>query len=234
MDLDDESKNIQIQVDMDFVSTPFIFTADQSLSVSKEAILQQRQCVENIREEGMEQVFEQLAVLYQLEDRARFFRDVSTQVSSNGKSQKGTQKDFVGHAKQVKDVGVGSVEKIKKDVCTGTSKTRYDQIDFDSFGSRQLKAFTGASRDLFNFFLEALGSSITSTKKMTRDQKLFLFLVKIKLNVPFAVLAAMFCVSEGVAGHWFHEVKVAMAQLARSGVWWFDKETVKARLPQQM
>jgi hypothetical protein len=58
-----------------------------------------------------------------------------------------------------------------------------------------------------------------------------LFLMKLKLNLAFTVLAAAFSVSEGTASHWFYDVLAVMTKVARTGVWWFDKATVQARMP---
>jgi hypothetical protein len=70
-----------------------------------------------------------------------------------------------------------------------------------------------------------------STRKLTREQKLALFLIKIKLNLTFTVLGALFCVKSDTASYWFYETLKAMTSLARRGVWWFDRETIKARMP---
>ena len=79
--------------------------------------------------------------------------------------------------------------------------------------------------------LLALGSKLSGSKKMSREQKMLLFLMKIKLNLSFTVLGALFCVCDGTAGHWFYHVKDKMTELAKIGVWWFDRGTVNARMP---
>lgn len=70
-----------------------------------------------------------------------------------------------------------------------------------------------------------------SSRKITREQKLILFLVKLRLNVTFTVLGAMFCIADGTAGHWFYCVLRAMVEVAKHGVCWFDREQIRARMP---
>jgi hypothetical protein len=130
-------------------------------------------------------------------------------------------KIIVPAAKEAKDFGQ-TTERLIRPV---------EAIDVLAFGDRQFKAMTGVTKDHFNFFLDAVGSEVKNSRKLTREQKMALFLMKLKLNLSFTVLSALFCVRGETASLWFYSTLQAMATLARKGVWWFDRATVKARMP---
>ncbi len=112
-----------------------------------------------------------------------------------------------------------------------SEKTRDSGFDFDGCTDRQFKAFTGVARNVFACILWLLGTSVVADKTVTRYQKLALFLVKLKLNISFGALSAMFSVGEEKASQIFHATLQAMVDIAPNGVVWLSKEQIQARMP---
>lgn len=231
-------KEIAVQTDIEFTSHREESILERFPSISTDVILEQCQRIKDMKRDGagLEEIYTELDVLYKLEQNAMAYLDVGLQVSIIHTASKGTQKGYgIEKVTITQDIGISTdIHVVTKDAGSSTdvSMARVGQIDFGFFGARQFKALTGATRDMVACFLEALGSSLKGSKKMSREQKLLLFLMKIKLNLSFTVLGALFCVCDAVAGHWFYHVKDRMVELARIGVYWMDRETVKARMPQ--
>ncbi len=104
-------------------------------------------------------------------------------------------------------------------------------FDLDPLNERQFKAFTGINKNLYNFLLDMAGSTIEDSKNIDRKAKLALFLVKLKLNPPYSALSAMFLISDSAAGRYFSEVLKALVGIAKTGVIWYTRDKIKARLP---
>ncbi len=105
-------------------------------------------------------------------------------------------------------------------------------FDVVAMTERQFKAFTGIQKNLFHFILDLAEDDIKSSRIIERDGKLALFLVKLKLNPTFAALSGMFQLRrEEAASQCFSEVLSAMVKIAKTGVIWFSKDKIQARLP---
>ena len=103
-----------------------------------------------------------------------------------------------------------------------------------SFEENQFKAFTGTSKSIFFFLLDAVkafNEEIKDSRHITRECKLLLCLIKLKLNLSFVILASMFCISEKSAGRLFGSVLKSLKAVAKNGVIWLDRDTIRARMP---
>ncbi len=104
-------------------------------------------------------------------------------------------------------------------------------LAFTDMNERQIKAFTGVSKNIIRFLTLQTADSIKKTSKLTCEQKIILLLIRLKLMVPFSALAAFFSVSESTAQKVFNESFNAIYDVAKNGLIWFDRGTIQARMP---
>jgi hypothetical protein len=64
--------------------------------------------------------------------------------------------------------------------------------------------------------------------------KLFLFLVKMKLNLPYIAMNALFNVSAQIASQVFTEVLKVAHDCTKNFIIWHDRETINARMPKSI
>ncbi len=141
---------------------------------------------------------------------------------------KGTQYTTIGTSE--KNTATSSL--LTSDFSHSAQKDLQDDFfDLDSMTDRKFVAFFGIQKNLFNFILELAGPDIEDSTNINRQGKLALFLSYLKLNVTFAALGGMFKVGEHAASRHFEQVLRAMVSVAKTGVVWYSKSQVKARLP---
>ena len=100
------------------------------------------------------------------------------------------------------------------------------------FNDKQFPAFTGVSKNVLQFFLYRIGASLQdSPRSLSREMKLTLVLAKLKLNVPFIILAGMFGVGQSMVKGMFLEEFDPLALAAKDLVIWYNKATIKDRMP---
>ncbi len=104
-------------------------------------------------------------------------------------------------------------------------------FNIDKFTERQFKAFTGVARTIFSCILWMLDSVLDCSKTASRKDKLAMFLIKLKLNISFGALSALFSMSEGRASQIFQETLQAMVRIAGNGVIWLSRNQIQARMP---
>jgi DDE superfamily endonuclease/Helix-turn-helix of DDE superfamily endonuclease len=127
------------------------------------------------------------------------------------------------------------VEKIKKvpkkfKTCGTNTEGEKDMLNaYKNWNERQFKAFTGVSEDLFKFLHFKTGTN--GSTKMTDEESLLLFLMKLKLNLSFPVLASYFNVSEKTARRCFYCTLDLTYKAVKDYIIWLDKSTIQARLP---
>ncbi len=147
-----------------------------------------------------------------------------TLVSNNGTlCHKSTQ--FTTDAIYSNDVGVQTALGLEENLSTGIG------LDFDNMAEQQFVSFTGITKNLFNFILDLAEEEIKKSRTVTRESRLALFLVKLKLNPSFSALGGMFKMRAETAALHFADVLGAMVKVARTGVIWYSKDKVRARLP---
>ena len=101
-----------------------------------------------------------------------------------------------------------------------------------SFTDRQHVAFTGTHKTVFQFLLHRIGENIVdSPRSLKREEKLALVLVKLKMNVRFTNLAAMFDINMNLARSIFDQCLLALRWTVEGFIVWFEKNTIRARLP---
>ena len=65
-------------------------------------------------------------------------------------------------------------------------------LPFNEFSDLQTIAFTGVSRSVYQFLLYRIGGRLTDSRNISRELKLALVLVRLKMNLQIIPLAAMF------------------------------------------
>ena len=111
------------------------------------------------------------------------------------------------------------------------SQTSNDVLPFSSFNDRQMIAFCGVDEKVIKFLLLLMGDTLKPTRKLSRESKLLLVLIKLKLGLPYAALGAFFNVCESGASACFNETLPLLFSVAKEGIVWFDREMIKARMP---
>lgn len=115
--------------------------------------------------------------------------------------------------------------------CDKSTNVSLSYLPILKFDDRKFSAFTGISRNFFQFLCFKAGDRICDSLAATKENKILLFLVKLKLHVSFDVLAGMFNVSQWFARQTFIECLDVFSQIGYEYVIWFDKATVMARAP---
>ncbi|XP_059080064.1 uncharacterized protein LOC131878172 [Tigriopus californicus] len=80
-----------------------------------------------------------------------------------------------------------------------------------SLSEKQFQTFCGISISDFQYLLYKGGDDLKDTRVLSREQKLALFFVKLKLNCSFLVLGGMFNVSQQFASSTFRQVLEVMS-----------------------
>ena len=66
---------------------------------------------------------------------------------------------------------------------------------------------------------------------MRKRDKVALTLMKMKLNISYRALAAVFGISPWTASRWFQETLRILAQASKKGVTWLPKDIIQKRMP---
>ena len=96
----------------------------------------------------------------------------------------------------------------------------------------QFSGYTGISKQVFKYFLFRIGSNLEDSRPISREYKLTLVLVKLKLDVTFKVLASMFNIGTKNVKIWFDEAFWALHSATMDLVVWLNKSTIQARMPE--
>ncbi len=130
------------------------------------------------------------------------------------------------------DIALSTTSTFTQDFSHGTQKNLgFGPFNFDAMTDRKFTAFTGIQKNMFRFILDLAEDKICDSRNIRRDEKLGLFLAGIKLNASYAALGGMFEIGEHAASKHFEQVLGVMVSIAKTGVIWYSKDKVKARLP---
>ena len=154
-------------------------------------------------------------------------------ISDPGTASKSTASTYISSPTR-KEVSVETETQKKADFGQTVEDDLPGPVQVLSFEENQFKAFTGTSKSMFFCLLDAAKAfdmEIRDSRHITRECKLLLCLIKLKLNLSYVVLSSMFCISERSAGDLFGSVLSALKVVAKQGVIWLDRETIKARMP---
>ncbi len=96
---------------------------------------------------------------------------------------------------------------------------------------KQLHAFCGVSKAVVKFLTFKASTTLQDSRLLSKEEKILLFLIRIKLNLQFSVLGAHFNVSEATALRAYQETVKVLYEIAKNNLVWFPKEIVRARMP---
>lgn len=104
-------------------------------------------------------------------------------------------------------------------------------VSFLTYNDKQFKSITGVTKNFFEYVSFKVGDGIRDSHAMSKNSKLLLFFMKMKLNVSFVVLGALFSVSQATARRTFYSTVDVVHVIAETFVIWFDRATIQARMP---
>ncbi len=141
---------------------------------------------------------------------------------------KGTQYS----TKTSSEIAVATNSVVTQEFSHGVQKNLgFGSFNLETMTERKFTAFTGIQKNLFRYILDLAEDEIFDSKNIRRDEKLALFLAAIKLNASYAALGGMFEIGEHAASNHFEQMLGVMVKIAKTGVIWYSKDKVKARLP---
>jgi hypothetical protein len=137
--------------------------------------------------------------------------------------------------KSSKTVGTQSTRQFHVDSETNTDicqpVSQYACLPFLQFPDKQFISFTGVGKTLFQFLAYRIGTNLTDSRNMSRELKIVLVLVKLKLSTNYVNLAGFFDIDRHFAKKVFVEALNALRECAQKFVIWFTRDTIRARLP---
>ena len=140
-------------------------------------------------------------------------------------------------AHEPRSLGCQTERKITVNRATNTDKVKKKKsnvLPILSFPDKQHFAFTGTHKPVFQFLLYRIGDKILDdARSLKREEKLALVLVKLKMNVRWINLAAMFDIGHDKVRHVFNHCLKALKSTVEGFIIWFDKDTIRARLPRE-
>ncbi len=113
-------------------------------------------------------------------------------------------------------------------------ENKESKFPFYAYDDKKYKAMCGVKREFVSFVLgeiSVLGKGFKESKLLSPQSKMTLLFMKFRLNLPFTVLAAYHDISETSAKRFFYEALDLMYSVAQNGLIWFDRATIKARMP---
>jgi len=94
---------------------------------------------------------------------------------------------------------------------------------------QQLKGLTGTTFKLFNLLLSFI--PISSNSSITKENRLLIFLLKMKLCITYSAISAIFNINPTTVTRVFYNILYALANQTKHFIFWPDKKTVFNTLP---
>lgn len=162
--------------------------------------------------------------------------DVETQVDlKECPSKKSAAKTVV-----TKEMGCGPDISSFHDKCVGP-----ELIDFNNksmikcvsgfhghssiMNDEEMLSVAGVTREVFDFFLRCLGKS--GNEKLSIQNRLLLFLMRMKLGLSSRALAVIFQVHRTTAARYFKTILESLSSKCKKLIKWPSKESVQASMP---
>jgi len=112
-----------------------------------------------------------------------------------------------------------------------------DQLTLKSFcnyesvmNESQLKNLTGTSFQVFQLLLTFIPESSHNT--VTRENRLFIFLMIIKLDISYSAIGTFFNISHSTVTKIFNDCLHSLSTKTKNFIFWPDKRTISATLPE--
>lgn len=94
-----------------------------------------------------------------------------------------------------------------------------------------LRAFTSVSFQVFALFMSILPSPTQRVRELSVQDRLLLFLIKMKHALPFSFLGALFCVHKTTASRIFKSVLGYLKAAKKEWVFWPSRAAVRKTMP---
>lgn len=104
-------------------------------------------------------------------------------------------------------------------------------LDRISRSERGFKSWTGIPKKFFNVLLDLLGEGLVSSDATAREDKLLLFLIKLKTDLTFVVISSLFSISHEQTSEYFVNVLDLMYAKAQNLIFWPTRPQVQALMP---
>ena len=95
----------------------------------------------------------------------------------------------------------------------------------------QFKALLGVENKVFQFTCKLVEKDLKEPPKLSKRIKVAIVCMKLKLNISFQAIAALFAISRNTCRRWFNEALPLMSESSKKIVHWLPDEVIKARLP---
>ncbi len=96
---------------------------------------------------------------------------------------------------------------------------------------KALKGLTSVPLNVFSLFLSLIPASFQRTTELSRENKLLLFFMKLKLGVTFSSLGSLFQIHRSTASRIFFHVLQVLSSATKSWIIWPSKEMVQETMP---
>ena len=129
------------------------------------------------------------------------------------------------------------------DACVGTFHTpsQEKKVQTDNiihgfsrrvYSDKDCKPLTGVSYALYQNLCQLLAESVPDSKAMTREEKIVLYLFKLRHNNSFSCIAILYGIHKVTVSSYFHQVLDAHYEMGSKFVWWIPRSLVDATMPE--
>lgn len=104
---------------------------------------------------------------------------------------------------------------------------------FKALGANEsaLQSFTSVSFQIFALLLSVLPAPTRRVNELSIEDKLLLFLMKIKHGLPFSFLASLFCIPSTTASSIFKSVLVNLKSATKHWIYWPSRAAIHHTMP---
>ena len=121
---------------------------------------------------------------------------------------------------------------LTKDSCSLTDENGGSQgFTIDQLRSEEeFKSWTGITKPFFEILVKLISGPSDSIKLI--EHRLLMCLAKLKTNVSFSALAALFCINRSTISRIFSEVLDLLYNATKDLLYWLPKDVISARMPE--
>lgn len=133
--------------------------------------------------------------------------------------------------RQFKDQSCGTPQKTFQDQSTETDFPNTFEGVQSVKNDQQMLDLAGVTLNNFSFFLQRIKSSDSEQFKISLENRLFLFLIKMKTGLTFSALSVLFCVHRSTISRIFFSVLDDLCEATSQFVYWPSKDIVRDTMP---
>ncbi|XP_040077267.1 uncharacterized protein LOC115333191 [Ixodes scapularis] len=132
-----------------------------------------------------------------------------------------------------KDKGSGPDQVSFQDECVGPAYKEPCFTGYDCVRQEEAKlaSLSATSFSLFALLLSLLPDAARRQNEISAENRLLLFLIKLKHNVPFSCLGVLFNVHRTTAARMFKMTLEALCARTKDWIWWPSRAAIQATMP---